>query len=72
MIGHPARRERCEVFAGECGEGGKVEEREGVLEVGERKEDVRRMEHMFFDSSSLVDDISATLKNQNKVQHKLY
>ena len=37
VIGHPARRGRGEVFAGECGEGGKVEEREGVLEVREKK-----------------------------------
>ena len=43
-----------------------------MLEVGEKKEDVRRTEHMFFDSSSLVDDISATLKIQNKVQHEHY
>ena len=51
---------------------GKWRKGRNVLEVGEKKEDIRRTEHMFFDSSSLVDDISATLKIQNKVQHEHY
>ena len=57
---------------GECGEGGKVEEREDVLELGRKRKDVRWMEHMFFDGVQSVDDISATLKIQDKVQHELY
>ena len=51
---------------------GKWRKGRNVLEVGEKKEDIRRTEHMFFDSSSLVDDISATIMIQNKVPHKLY
>ena len=40
--------------------------------VRKKRKDVRWMEHIFFDGVQSVDDISPTLKIQDKVQHELY